>query len=271
MDLTFYIVFYFAISPTWLCEKHGGYRRRNINWLPFANTWVYARCFGGGSGSRPLFWGWVVLLVFCLVLCRFLFLFAGLLPCCAQCCLCWSSSLLCSMLSLDSQFLIGISVFSINTSTKRNLIKIRIFIVPFLTILDISEKSEQIIIKFLKYIDVFFPLSLPRLFPDKTFGGVCVANRFSILCCPIMYLYILSSVLWCPLRFPNRNDVQFVITFSCLEESSCLIYVICICLRKVVLLFLIGPSVFSGVYSITLDKHILLSLEIQTLMEEIKS
>ena len=83
--------------------------------------------------------------------------------------ICWSSSLLCSMLSLDSQFLIGISVFSINTSTKSNLIKIRIFIVPFLTILDISEKSEQIIIKFLKYIDVFFPLSLPRLFPDKTF------------------------------------------------------------------------------------------------------
>ena len=70
------------------------------------------------------------------------------------------------MLSLDSQFLIGISVFSINTSTKRNLIKIRIFIVPFLTILDISEKPEQLIIKFLKYIDVFFPLSLPRLFPD---------------------------------------------------------------------------------------------------------
>lgn len=44
---------------------------------------VHARCFGGGSGSRPLFWGCVVfliLLVFCLVLCRFLFLFAGLLP-----------------------------------------------------------------------------------------------------------------------------------------------------------------------------------------------
>jgi len=125
MDLTFYVVFYFVISPTWLYEKHGGYRRRNINWLPFANTWVHARCFGGRSGSRPLFWGWVgftpiflgvgrvharcfgvgrvhvrcfgggsgsrplfwgwvvflILLVFCLVLCRFLFLFACLLPC----------------------------------------------------------------------------------------------------------------------------------------------------------------------------------------------
>ena len=64
------------------------------------------------------------------------------------------------------------------------------------------------------------------------------------LCCPIMYLYILSSVLWCQLRFPNRNDVQFVFTFSCLEESSCLIYVICICLRKVVLLFCLSSSFF---------------------------
>ena len=124
------------------------------------------------------------------------------------------------------------------------------------------------------------------LFCFSSFCAPCVSSFYGLsiylvgsvlliflvfLCCPIMYLYILSSVLWCPLRFPNRNDVQFVITFSCLEESSCLIYVICICLRKVVLLFLIGPSVFSGVYSITLDKHILLSLEIQTLMEEIKS
>ena len=45
-----------------------------------------------------------------------------------------------------------------------------------------------------------------------------------------MCLYVLSSVLWCPLRFPHKNDVRFVFTSSCLQEDSCLIYVICVCL-----------------------------------------
>ena len=36
------------------------------------------------------------------------------------------------------------------------------------------------------------------------------------LCCPIMCFYILSSVLWCPLQFPNKNDVRFVSTSGCL-------------------------------------------------------
>ena len=53
---------------------------------------------------------------------------------------------------------------------------------------------------------------------------------FSFLCCPIMCLYVLSSVLWCPLRFPHTNDVRFVFSSSCLYEGSCLIYVICVCL-----------------------------------------
>jgi hypothetical protein len=39
---------------------------------------------------------------------------------------------------------------------------------------------------------------------------------FSFLRCPIVCLYVLSCVLWCPLRFPNKNDVWFVFTPSCL-------------------------------------------------------
>jgi len=39
-----------------------------------------------------------------------------------------------------------------------------------------------------------------------------------------MCLYILSSLLWCPLRFPHTSDVRFICTPSCLYESSCLIY-----------------------------------------------
>jgi hypothetical protein len=38
-------------------------------------------------------------------------------------------------------------------------------------------------------------------------------------------------VLWCPLRFPHRNDVRFAFTSNCLCERSCIIYVICVCLR----------------------------------------
>jgi hypothetical protein len=49
-----------------------------------------------------------------------------------------------------------------------------------------------------------------------------------------MCLYVLSSVLWCPLRFPHEKDVRFVFTSSCSYEGSYLIYVIGVCLRNVV-------------------------------------
>ena len=39
------------------------------------------------------------------------------------------------------------------------------------------------------------------------------------LCCPIMYLYILRSVLWCPLWFLHINDVRFVFTSSYLFNN----------------------------------------------------
>ena len=40
------------------------------------------------------------------------------------------------------------------------------------------------------------------------FCGIRVARLFSFLCCPIMCLYVLSSVWWSPLRF--RLYFQFV-------------------------------------------------------------
>jgi hypothetical protein len=57
-----------------------------------------------------------------------------------------------------------------------------------------------------------------------------VAHLFSVLCSPIMCLYVLGSVLW----FPHTSDDWFVFTSSCLLEGSCLINVICVCLRIVV-------------------------------------
>ena len=57
------------------------------------------------------------------------------------------------------------------------------------------------------------------------FGGVRVAHVFSFLSCPYMCLDILSSMLWCPFRFPHKNNVLFIFTSSCLYEGS---YLMCL-------------------------------------------
>jgi hypothetical protein len=43
-----------------------------------------------------------------------------------------------------------------------------------------------------------------------------------ILLCPIMFLYVLSSLLSCSLRFPHIFYVRFVFTSSCLYEGHVL-------------------------------------------------
>jgi hypothetical protein len=56
------------------------------------------------------------------------------------------------------------------------------------------------------------------------------------LCCPVvlLYLYVLSFLLWCPLRLPHNNDVRYVFIYSCWWYCSCLIYDMCVCMRIVV-------------------------------------
>ena len=65
-------------------------------------------------------------------------------------------------------------------------------------------------------------------------GPCCSFSAFSLLCCPIICLYIHSSMLWYPLRCPQKYDVRFVFTSCCLYEGSCLAYIICVCFRIVV-------------------------------------
>jgi hypothetical protein len=75
------------------------------------------------------------------------------------------------------------------------------------------------------------------------FGGVRVAHLFSLLCCSIMCLYVLSSVLWCPLRFPPktifcsflppvvcrmRNVLSTLVVFVCVQWCPTHI-VLCFC------------------------------------------
>ena len=50
----------------------------------------------------------------------------------------------------------------------------------------------------------------------RLFGGVRFTNLFSFLYCSFMYLYVVSSVLRCPWRFPYENDVRFVFISRCL-------------------------------------------------------
>jgi hypothetical protein len=41
-------------------------------------------------------------------------------------------------------------------------------------------------------------------------GFIFILDIEVFLCCPIIWLYVLSPVLWCPLRFPHKTDVRFV-------------------------------------------------------------
>jgi hypothetical protein len=96
---------------------------------------------------------------------------------------------------------------------------------------------------------------------------------FFVYVCYIKCIYVLSSVLWCPLRFPHKSDVWFVFTSSWLYVGRIMSYLhylclfaisgvqhICffcfVCLRLVYPVFpayldcpfLIGPLVFCIVY-----------------------
>jgi hypothetical protein len=112
----------------------------------------------------------------------------------------------------------------------------------------------------------------------RFFGGIRVAPfiRFcAVLLQKCMCLSVPISVLWGPLQFPHKNDIRFVVTSSCLQKDSCLIYAFCVSLRiacptHIVLYcalfifisclvypmlpfsldcpFLIAPSVFCNVY-----------------------
>ena len=47
-------------------------------------------------------------------------------------------------------------------------------------------------------------------------------------CCEITCLHVFSSVLLCPLRFPRKIDVQFILAPICYIGDLCFDYVFCI-------------------------------------------
>ena len=62
----------------------------------------------------------------------------------------------------------------------------------------------------------------------------CIAIKYCVTLITVLCVFAFwSCLLRCPLRFPNGNNVRFVLTSSGLYEDSCLMYVICVCLRIV--------------------------------------
>ena len=59
----------------------------------------------------------------------------------------------------------------------------------------------------------------------------CCSFYCAVLLQKCMCLSVPSSVLWGPLQFPHKNDIHFVVTSSCLQKDSCLIYAFCVSLR----------------------------------------
>ena len=105
------------------------------------------------------------------------------------------------------------------------------------------------------------------------FGDVRFAHFISFMCCPIstMRLYVLSSMLWCPLRVPHTNDVRFVFTPSCLYEGLCLIHFANQGLRTALLIFPLGNvrRIFVKKKRINkwIKRRLTLSIHIRKLME----
>jgi len=111
-------------------------------------------------------------------------------------------------------------------------------------------------------------LSSPRVF----LVGSMLLIVLVILCFPILYLCVLSFVLWCPLRFPHKNNVRFVLNlqlfvgvlmsylhYLCLfvyRSVQHILRCVFVFLRLVYLMlsvaldcpFLTSPSVFSNFY-----------------------
>jgi hypothetical protein len=77
-----------------------------------------------------------------------------------------------------------------------------------------------------------------------------VAHHFSFLCCIIMCLYVLSSVLWCPLRIQHKTMFGSSLLPVVCRRANVLIFTfnICVCLRIVVLQHLLHCVYFRFVY-----------------------
>jgi hypothetical protein len=80
-----------------------------------------------------------------------------------------------------------------------------------------------------------YPSRPPEFTPGLLVGSVLLILKF-VLCCPIMCLCVISSVLRCPLRFLYGIDVRFILT------SSYLYVILQIVASNTIVLFCLSSS-----------------------------
>jgi len=73
-----------------------------------------------------------------------------------------------------------------------------------------------------------------HLISPRFFSGVSVAHLSSFVCCSIMSLCVLSSVLWCPLQFPRGAMFGSYLHPVVCRREHVVFMDICVCLRIVV-------------------------------------
>ena len=66
------------------------------------------------------------------------------------------------------------------------------------------------------FADTDYPSRAPEFTPRILVGFVLLIFLCFCLCCPIKCLDVLSSVLWCPLRFPHKPRLNLQLFVGCL-------------------------------------------------------
>jgi hypothetical protein len=117
--------------------------------------------------------------------------------------------------------------------------------------------TKETVISFVMLVKASKPLIIKVDLPFASSPRFSCGDRVFFCCCPVMCLYVLSSVLWCPLRYLHTNDVRFVFTSSCLWEGSCLISVIC-----VFVLFIFVLCIMYAMLPVSLDCSCLIALSV---------
>ena len=83
--------------------------------------------------------------------------------------------------------------------------------------------------------------------------GSVFLTFFCVLCCPIMCLYLLSSVLWCPIRFPHTTMFgSSSHPVVCMRALVSLFFCVCLCIVMsnilLLLIFLVFCIVFFSLF-----------------------
>ena len=95
-------------------------------------------------------------------------------------------------------------------------------------------------------------------FTSELLGRVCVPHLFSFLCCPITCPSVVSSVLWCPIRFPHQQ--QNLCLYLTLFVVGLMSYLPYLCLFVVGLMSYLPYLCLSLSHAVCSRAHVLFTL-----------